>query len=455
MMIFTKRIVFCPPHKMLGFLMAVLLIALPSKVKAACEQQTTAIAGQTAAIAAQTTTVTAMTAAVMGAAAAAIAASEAALMAALDVMDTNVRTNTLADWWNDYREGLEEQTKQLNTARLDATKMIGLSVEAQSFNNALRQLQLAESDARQSYRPNELSCVVDSYAMRLSKARAVSEAMTRTFASDNAKLMVNQTGTPAINRQQLQLIRFRDYCRFSNPDFNDGHTGCPSGPGINAVADPSLMDADVLVGDTLFGRHTLDFRNTAAKTFTGATNPPTLYNTTLGRENVTAAQVILYRLTDILPQEPISNTEIKTAPGQERILQTRSIAAQNNVAQSLIASIISERTPSKDPAPEVRAMRLAAGIEPSRTYSHPSEREVREAMIDQLRTPSFYARLGNSEEELMRTETELRAFNLMQLLRMTEKLERMAVASSVELAIRLERNASTAKATGSGLTPNN
>lgn len=404
-------------------------LAMPTPALAVCEYWWNLSSDVATVTAQQTAAATASSTQINTAVTAGINATTTSLEAEISAMDDNVR-QTMADWWERYREAMQQQAAQINAARIDQMRQMGSVLDSQMQTATQTEIQRQENKIARSYQiSSDLSCVTDTLGKAFGSSANSSRALSNAYSRDYGRMWMNSAGTPTANGPAAAVKSyFSDYCEYVSGDFNDGVTGCPT-----PQTDPRYIDADIAVGDVIFKDYTIKMED------------PKIMK---------AANVITRNIAGIKSSDVINQKMLTTAAGEEGILRQRSIAAQANVAQSLITTIIAERSPSAAPAPQIQALRIASGIDASRTHDNPSEREIRQAMIDQLRSPTYYQEMAGGEEEILRHETELRMFNLLQMYRLMERMERMALLSASQFGAKLDRTNTIGSQDSSSAAPN-
>jgi hypothetical protein len=158
--------------------------------------------------------------------------------------------------------------------------------------------------------------------------------------------------------------------------------------------------------------------------------------------NYLAANEIMYNITGFEPPPPVDS--LNQPQGKEARQRSRNYLAQMDVATALVSSVIAERMPGEE-APSVAAIRSSVGVPtPS---DRPSEREIRQATIEQFFDPNYYINLIDNPSVVAREETFLYAYNLMLLYKLIEKTEKIANGYAVQTANILQQ-ADTATRSG-------
>jgi len=179
-------------------------------------------------------------------------------------------------------------------------------------------------------------------------------------------------------------------------------------------------NANITPSRTIFGQETID-----------VSNP----------NNYLAVNEIVYNITGFEPPPPVDSLD--TPQGKEERQRARNYLAQMDVATALVSSVVAERMPSEE-APAIGAIRSSVGVpNPS---DRPSEREIRQATIEQFFDPNYYINLIDNPSVVAREETFLYAYNLMLLYKLIEKTEKIANAYAVQTANIIQQGETASRA---------
>jgi hypothetical protein len=312
--------------------------------------------------------------------------------------------------WPAWLEAWVGMSNQLSASVIDQTRQVASLHDSSSITSVARQVQDKEIEAIRTYKPTEEGCTFDSTGPHRARASGTGRAVSRGMTSSVNKLGGNKQGTPAAKGAAAwQKSRYENYRTNFCDQYANGGTGanCADGPMKNAHIYPSK---------TIFGRETLNTDNSDASVVTATEN---------------AVNELTLNLTGFEVGDPIDPDVLRQPAGSEQRQLNREYLAQMDVTTSLISSIVGERTPGAA-APHIKAKRLASGVQPNEISDHPSEREIRQADIEQLWSPRYYAHLDGSPTGTTQKELYLRALNVMMLYKLIEKTERISTSFSVQ-----------------------
>lgn len=322
----------------------------------------------------------------------------------LDTMEEDIlkRMNKV---WPAWLEAWTGMSNQLSASVIDETRQVASLHDSSSVTSVARQIQNKEVEARRTYKPTEEGCQFDTTAPYRARAGGTGRAVSRAMTSGVGNLGNNKQGTPAAQGTAAwQKSRYENY----RTNFCDASAN--GGTGANC-ADGSMKNAHILPSKTIFGNETIDMTDPGV---VNAVNELTL--------NITGFEV----------GDPIDPEVLKQPSGSEQRQLNREYLAQMDVTTSLVTSIIGERT-SGMAAQVIKDKRvMTAGVNANEASDRPSEREIRQADIEQLWSPKYYARLGGSPTGTTQKELYLRAMNVMMLYRLIEKTERIATSFSIQ-----------------------
>lgn len=412
----------------LAAIAATIAVAKPTDAFAQCETpgSTMGIATGTV-IPAQAAAITAMQTTLSALYTATTTASSAALIASLEAMETALNQR-MRRFWRDWEEALKAMTTQLNAGVTDQARQMSSLFDSSNLTETARGFQRREFEARQNFRPTDEGCRFDTVAVPLTKASGTTRAATNMLAQTTSQLANNNAGTPAANGPAgVVRTRFEEYRnRFCDHLANGGNTAC----GGSSATTPN---AHLMPSVTLFGRETLDM-----------TNP----------DIAIAVNELIYNITGFEPPETIENSVLNGAAGKEQRQHNRSYLAQMDAVNALGFSIVAERAPTNaDGSDQVREIRQRVGINDA--SANPSEREIRQSIMEQLWDPGYYVGLTDGATSVSQKEVFLQAYNLMLLYRMFEKAEKIATAQAIEAGNILDRKATSLRGGGRNELPTN
>ncbi len=394
---------------------------------AACEMPGTAAAGgvQTSGTVtgAMTAAEEALKALVMGS----VWTTHSSVQTDLSGMNANV-LNRMSAMWKDWDEAWRAMAAQLGAGISDQTRQLSSIAEAYNDRDAAAVLQDREYEAKRNSQPSVEGCGFDTSARYSNSARLRGKGLSSALANNLKKMGVNNKGTPAAQgAASAQKSQWADYITvFCDPTTNGGSAGCTTA-GV-------LANADVMPGKTIYGYDTIPMEDENVRKAVNALT----YN------------VIGYKIPD-----PIQQSELKASTGKEKRNTSREYLTQMDAVSALVTNQIAERSPG-EAAPEIKAKRLANGVHACASGSlasgscasdKPSEWEIRQATIEDVRNPNYYVNLADSGDSTVQKEVLLQAFNTMMLYKLLEKSEYISNAYAVQTSNMLER---TDRSRGSG-----
>lgn len=409
------------PAQRLGAVMlaAALCFAAPTDAKAQCEAPGTTAATAGTVVASQTAAITAMEATLTALYISTTTASSATMISLLDGMETIIN-NRMRRFWDDWEDALKSMTIQLTAATSDQTRQMSSLFDSSNLTETARGLQTAEWEAHQNYQPTGEGCQFDTTATFMAQAGRTSRAVSSAMSSQLTAAGNNRAGTPAaLGQGNVNKSRFEEYRnRFCDHLANGGGTACGG-------ASSTAANAHIMPGTTLFGRETIDMTNADTRV---------------------AVEQLAYNITGYEVPDVIDPQVLESPQGKEARQNNRGYLAQMDAVNSLVFSIVGERAPSGGPNNEagnpsgmIEAMRDAVGV--SDSSPNPSEREIRQAVIEQLWNPNYYTNLTVAGTNIAQKEVFLQAYNLMMLYRMYEKVEGISNAYAIETANMLDKKA--------------
>lgn len=341
--------------------------------------------------------------------------------------------NRMSTMWKDWDEAWRAMAAQLGAGVSDQTRQLSSIAEATNDQNAAGVLQDREYEAKRNSQPSVEGCGFDTSARYSNSARLRSKGLSSALANNLKKMGTNNKGTPASKgASSAQQSRWQEYQQvFCDPNTNGGSAGCKT-PG-------ALANADVMPGKTIYGYDTIPLEDANVRKAVNALT----YN------------VIGYKVPD-----PIQSSELKVSAGKEKRNTSREYLTQMDAVSALVTSQIGERSPG-EAAPEIKSRRMANGVHACASGSlasgscasdKPSEWEIRQAMIEDVRNPNYYVNLADSGDSTVQKEVLLQAFNTMQLYKLLEKSELIANAYAVQTSNMLERT-DRSRASGSKNAP--
>jgi hypothetical protein len=399
-----------------------------------CEVDAMVIAAQAASIAANTAALNAAFLAPVGALPvmyqATITAGQATLITELTLMQTTI-LNKLAWFWNRWLEAWQQMTQQLSGSTSEGSRKLGALFDSDDLGENSREVEETELKAKKQYQTTDQTCRFDTTARGMNSAMRTGKFVSQGIAQDASINANNQTGTPgASGPPTFANARFQEYiANFCDPADNDNSSGCsaPATPG-------ALPGGDVNAGRTLFSRETIDMAAAGA----------------LGTANRLSMQHLTYNLTGFEVPAPFKREVLLNPQGREQRMQNREYLAQMDAVTSLVTSLFGERTPGQS-APQIQQLRQKLGV--TDASATPSERELRQSVIEQLWDPNYYVELNDSPGATQQKEVYLQAYNVMMLFKIIEKTEKISTVFAIQTANMLERKHGQAKEGGAEWQP--
>lgn len=388
----------------LGVVAVVALLALPGRAHAQCEVTGQPEAAAAAVGAAQTAAVTAATTATIAAIETTTSIARSAILTSMEAGWVIIQER-LNRFYKEWHEAQKEQVSQLHAGQLDQTRQMGNINDAANTGNAARAMQTAAYNSNLRNVSTEEGCRFDTTAKHLSRATHVARAVAKGGARDVARVMGNKAGTPAAKgRQAMQAARIENYRNiYCDPSANGGKAGCngAAADGSGGTAG-SMPGAHIQPSKTLLGQETIDMSDP---------------------DMVKAINDLIFNISDIQVPDPVSPRVLATPAGKEQRLNDRELLTQMDTIASLAWSIVGERTPGEE-APEVQQMRLRMGV--AGASDTPSEYELRQQVVEQLWDPAYYAGLQDGSAATVQKEIYLKAYSILQLNKLIEKMERIS-----------------------------
>lgn len=347
--------------------------------------------------------------------------AQAALNTALQIFEDRLYRR-LRDFWNDFFQALQDMTAQLNASNADQTRALGNLFDTGGMTDNQRMVQQVEFAAKKQYAPTDEGCRFDTAGAKLGSATRTGDAMMKGMGTTFAGVGNNAQGSDA-ERGNGQLIgrRWEKYSKlFCDEDMNAGQAGCDGG------ATAPLANANVAVGKTLFGLETIPMNDATPSGETINGNP-----VTVGQGWKMATDELVYNLINYEAPEPLPADALNAAGMKDRRAEQRAYVTQMDAVGVLVYDIVADRTPGEQ-ATDIQQLRQSNGITDASEY--PSQREIRQSLIEQLMNPNYYINLHDSSSATKRKEVYLEAFNLQMLYKIVDKTEKIANAFVAETA---------------------
>lgn len=399
-------------HLLAALLVCGMLIAHSTRAEAQCEAAVTIGAAGTVA-GANATEIGTLTATLMALYTTEITAVQATLISLMELMEQAI-LDRMNQFWEDWEEALQGMTAQIHAGINDQTRQMSSMFDTSNLTDMARTIQRAEDRAKKQFTPSEQGCRFDTTAVYRAQARRTTAHYQNLMVKEIVDVGTNKAGSlGSTGTGELLATRWERYQNaFCDPDSNSGNAACTGAmPDRNANITPSR---------TIFAQETID-----------VSNP----------NNYLAVNEIMYNITGFEPPPPVDS--LNTSQGKEARQRSRNYLAQMDVATALVTSVVAERMPGEE-APAIAAIRSSVGVPtPS---ERPSEREIRQATIEQFFDPNYYINLIDNPSVVAREETFLYAYNLMLLYKLIEKTEKIANAYAVQTANIIQQGETTARA---------
>jgi hypothetical protein len=372
---------------------------------AQCESPGSPPAAAGSVTAAQASDVTSMTESLKSSYSEDIDTATESLMDSLAKMEQSIM-DTLNALWTNWEKALRDMTEQLHAGTVDATRQFTTNQDASDMTQTALDLQQKELEAKQRYQPTGQACRFDTTAKYLGYGKQVTGAVATGYALDFNKVGANAKGSPASEGEAgMKRERWRVYqSKFCDGDANNGAAGCAAG------TNNPKANMHVLPSKTIFARETIDLSDADI------------------RDAVTQLMFNItgYRAPDLIPVGAL-----KSAIGLEQRQKNREYMAQMDAVGALAYSVVAERAPGKE-APEIQAARVARGV--LTASPKPSEREIRESIVEELWDPVYFVQLSDSPATIPQKELYLKAYSLFMLYNMLEKQEKISNVYAIETA---------------------
>ena len=391
---------------------ALFLLFAPLRAYAqVCEIPPMITAGGTALDAAQKAGVDAMVLAIQtaigGQVTAAITLWTAPLVGLVDVWGLAIRTS-FGNWWNNWlNEALLPMTREINAVKVDQSRNLGSTMEAQNQSRAQRDMEVKEAEAVRKFQPADYMCVADTLATTTGQTRAQADAAQNSLVQNIGGQGTNTVGSGVQHGRAEAINRRWDIYanNFCNNQANNGNAGCA---GVLPKA-----DKDVAVGTTLFRKDTIDVADP---------------------QDVAAVEELTKNIASFQPSDPIAPNSLASVTGREYLLRQRRFQTQMNAVTAVLGDIVGERLPGSGPTmPQAMAARLESGAAPGDVAARPSARELRQAVVDQLWSPKFYNELNDEPHTAIQKEVYLKAYSNVLLYDLISRTEQIATLFAIEL----------------------
>jgi hypothetical protein len=413
-------------------LVGLMFVSSQRQAEAFCEDPFTMAAGVAGAIAAQ---VSALMAAFLSSQACpgacgtlpnlyavSIEATQSFLIKALDVMEDSI-LKTLQKFWDNWLLALKDMTAQLSGSLNDGTRHLDSLFDSSNETQNERLLQQTEHTAKKDFQTTDEGCRFDTTARYMNSAMRTGNFISQGMQTNNTVDGNNQTGSAGFAGQGSEdKSRYATYTStFCDAQSNNGYPGCASSG--------TMPNADTLPAKTLFGKETIDWNS----------------DNQVDKDERAAVEALEYNITGFEVPDPFSPNVLQTTAGKEARARDREYLAQMDAVGSLVTSLVGERMPGPA-SPEIQALRNKLGVNDAST--NPSEREIRQSVVEQLWDPNYWADLGDSPGSSRQKEVYLQAYNLMMLYKIIEKTEKIANTYAIETANMLDKQHGSVRTSG-------
>ena len=370
------------------------------QAEAQCEAAVT-IPAATGVAAANLAAIEAATIALMAVETLEITAVQATLITLMELMEQQI-LDRMNQFWEDWEDALQGMTAQIHAGMNDQTRQMSSMFDTSNMTELARMIQRDEDKAKKQFTPSQQGCRFDTVAVYRAQANRTTAKYQDVLTREMTDIGTNKEGRLGSSGPgELLAERWSRYENaFCDPDSNAGNAPCTGAmPDRNANITPSR---------TIFGQETIDISNP---------------------NNYLAVNEIMFNITGFEPPPPIDSLD--QSQGKEARQRARNYLAQMDVANALVTSVTAERMPGEE-APAVGAIRASVGV--ANPSDRPSEREIRQATIEQFFDPNYYINLIDNPSVVAREETFLYAYNLMLLYKLIEKTEKIANGYAVQTA---------------------
>ena len=362
---------------------------------------------------------------------AAIVASNTAMVTsvATDILTTDNNTDNFLKqfWFYDMRPGLQDWTAQYNVAITNNAFNIAQFFDAQTQMQTERDKDVRELQAHRSSRPSEKTCTASSNIAGLIRSAQIRDSLAQAGAREallgtlpdtaGGGLYVGSAGTPSeggkANAVKLAYQKFQDkYCNVADSDS------------FVCAADGPRKDQDLLLSDAILKPDTIKYED------------PDVQETVDDLlRNIIEPQVYT-------PSTNISEVTIRTAAGQEAILEKRSELAKRQALWHLAYWIVGHKASGSQSNQWLAPLRQEAKIHSTTIGANPSYYEIMRAMTsDRYRTNRYGIEGIEDPENTARSLVAQQAITAMMLNDQMDLMDRYAVVIGSQLASQIETRA--------------
>lgn len=344
------------------------------------------------------------------------------LRARLGLMQRDSVMATLNQFWTHWGGAWKDMTAQLSSGINFQTLQWGRYNDTTNTLSTGLLIEKQRLKSKLQYQPTDAACRFDTLATYMTPSRETSRALENGYEWDLMKWGNNEVGSyaefgPGNLENWMWKVYVKYFCDY-RAEGGHGNAGC--------TADIDTKNLDVVPSKMLFSRDTVDL---------------TKYSTRM------AMLHMIYNISAYKVPMPMLKGSMNSPQGMAKTLDRREYLAKMNAVNALLYNVIADRAPGPR-APLVKDLRESMGADA--TSIHPSGHEVRQAFIEQLWSPAYYADLYDNPSTVAQKEVYLRAYNLMMLYDMINKQERISNVYAIQTSNILEQADATRGSVNSG-----
>lgn len=337
----------------------------------------------------------------------------------------------LDKWWDEVLGKFKDMTTQIYAYRVFETWQLGRMTDAVNLTNTARLEQEQRIKSQQQNYPSEAVCTASSFTMAMAETKILEAPLTNGFKKDLTRRDTNVKEQapyidvslgPAPQRRSQWL----EYCtEFFDPNSNNGKTACPS----YITPDPQrVINGDVSIEGLLL-KDSIDLSNP--------------------HQSIAVKRLMTNLLSPHFPLR-LPDSILTTPTGQETVIRQQHLAAINNIARDVVASIVSRRT-AMPPADAnianivdmIKTIRTNAGTDPASISDTPSYNEIMLAMTkERFFDPNYFYRVQNNPGTLKQEQASVDAYTAVELqdvYRMQEQINAL-LAARASMKLRIDKN---------------
>ncbi|MBU6476063.1 MAG: hypothetical protein KGQ70_08860, partial [Alphaproteobacteria bacterium] len=387
----------------------------------------------------------------------------------------------LNSFWNLWITAWQNMTAQLSAATLDQSRQMA------SFNDASNALTASRDEGEervksvQRYQPTVAACRFDTTASVVSPSRQISTALQDGYEWDFVQLGNNEKDSaaqygPADEQSHIWYNYKNIFCDYR---AENGNAGCGPDPIDPTKYTPPLSDSSLpgyaILPGGWFSAKSRNDQNLLL--YANMDAEPSLlifaqYTIDMFNETeMTAVNQMIFNVTGYRIPQPMVNAAMGSTVGMEETLKRRQYITQMDTVGALLYSLISNRAPGPA-SPNLYELRTQEyGATPNQNTSSvlnpswwdelttifdskqwlqyesqaktppdymleasltPSQREIRESIIEQLWNPSYYKDLYDNPSTVMQKDVYLKAYSLVLLYDMIERQEKISDVYALE-----------------------